>query len=108
MDRVAEQNISKSKTYWASINYEYQIQEHKYVGHKISFHCFIIQYNKVFSISNFFYKKKSVYEFAGLIYVNQRKLISTVHVYPRPNELRKKIDNKKRLSCLKCECAYNI
>ena len=62
----------------------------------------------IFSILRPFSLSKSFYEFAGLIYVNQRKLISTVHVYPRPNELRKKIDNKKRLSCLKCECAYNI
>ena len=44
MDRVAEQNISKSKTYWASINYEYRIQKHKYLGYKISFHHFITYY----------------------------------------------------------------
>ena len=40
MDRVAEQNISTSKTYWASINYEYYIEKHKYVGYKISFSQF--------------------------------------------------------------------
>ena len=45
-DRVAEQNISTSKTYWASINYEYYIQKDKYLGRKISFHNSIIQHIK--------------------------------------------------------------
>ena len=91
IEHIKVQNILGINKLWI-----YYIQKHKYLDYRISFHHFIISR---------FMSYVAIYVF---IYLNQGKLFLTMHVYHHRNELRKKIDSKKRLRCLKCECAYNI